>query len=122
MAGTPAKATSAPAAAPKADDEALTPGEVSDSRDSSPRAKADTAGKRVRAIPAIITKKQDRSTTVEVRRSDFKAVGIDHPTVVWDFRKDNFTVRVGSKPGQLSQEAAEYLTENHPTSFEYINE
>jgi len=86
--------------------------EVTDTRDVSPRApKADTKGERVRAIPA------KGGTTVEVTRADFKKHGIDNPNVVWDFRKDNFTVKVGPV---LSKAAADFLCENFPTSFEYM--
>jgi hypothetical protein len=113
MAGTPATTK------PK-DDEPT--GSVPDERDVSPRAKSDTTGKRVRAIPAVITKSTGHATTIEVRRSDFKSHDIDHPTVQFDFRKDNFTLKVGSKDGQISQEAADFLTENFPQSFEYLDE
>lgn len=105
----------------------LTPDEqeqvrASDTRDVSPRVKSDNSGKRVRAIPANITKSTGRATTIEVRRSDFKSHDIEHPTVTWDFRKDNFTVKVGDRPGQINSQAAEFLTSNFPMSFEYINE
>lgn len=105
-------------------DEASEPtvGNVPDERDTSPRAKSDKSGKRVRAIPSVITKNTGHATTIEVRRSDFKSHDIDHPTVTWDFRKDNFTVKVGDKSGQISEEAADFLTSEFPTSYEYINE
>lgn len=117
-------AASTRATAPAAD---LSPAEqeavrASDERDTSPRVKSNVSGKRVRAIPAVITKNTGHATTIEVRRSDFKENDIDHPTVRWDFRKDNFTVKVGKKDGQISQEAADFLTENHPMSFEYLDE
>jgi hypothetical protein len=95
---------------------------ASDERDTSPRAKSDVSGKRVRAIPSVITKNTGHATTIEVRRSDFKSHDIDHPTVTWDFRKENFTVKVGDKSGQISQEAADFLTSKFPTSYEYIDE
>lgn len=95
---------------------------ASDTADVSPRAEApNLSGKRVRAIPAVITKSGDNATTVEVRKSDFAAKGIDHPTVVFDYRKDNYTVGVGDG-APLSQEAADFLTKNYPVSFEYMNE
>lgn len=99
---------------------ALAPSEVADSADISPRAPAsDTSGKRVRAIPAVITKSGDTASRVEIRRSDFASKGIDHPAVVFDFKKDRFTLPVGS-PGGLTQEAADFLTKNYPTSFEFM--
>lgn len=105
--------------------ESLTPEQeneirANDTADVSPRApEPDTSGKRVRAIPAVITKTTGNATTIEVRKSDFAAKGIDHPTVTFDERKDRFTLPVG-KPGGLSQEAADFLTKNYPTSFEYM--
>lgn len=75
----------------------------------------DLSGKRVRAIPA------KGGTTVIVRRADFKNVGIDHSDVTWDFRVERFTVSVGDGDGQISAEAAKFLTENYRESFEYIN-
>jgi len=124
MAGTPAKATAPKAGAGSAELTEAEQAEIraADERDQAVTEKADTSGKRVRAIPAIVTKSNQRSTTVEVRRSDFKTIGIDHPTVVWDFRKDNFTVKVGEGANQISAEAAKALTEQFPTSFEYIAE
>src|SRR5574337_1891381 len=65
-------------------------------------------GKRVRAIPAF------GGTTIEIRDIDFANGGIDHPTVIWDFRKNNFTVKVGE---ELSEEAAEWLTSEHGHQF-----
>jgi hypothetical protein len=92
----------------------LSPDEVKDERDVTPRVGGEKpTGKRVRAIP------YHNATTVRIRPMDFKLGGIDHPKVEWDFRKDNFTVAVGP---ELSQEAADYLTENFPTDFEYIND
>lgn len=91
----------------------LSPSEVTDDRDVSPRAASDTSGKRVRAIP-------DRGATeIVVNASDFADNNIKHPAVVWNFRKDDFTVPVGDA---LSQEAADFLTKNHPHAFEYMNE
>lgn len=117
MAGTPAKAT-----ASKAEDQEPSVGNVPDERDTSPRAKADLSGKRVRAIPSVITRSTGNATTIEVTRADFNTHDIDHPTVTWDFRKDNYTLKVGTKAGQISEEAADFLTEKFPTSFEYLDE
>jgi len=92
----------------------LDPEEVDDERDVSPRANTDdTSGERVRAIPA------KGGTLVVVRKVDFANNGIDHPDVEFSFRKDSFTLPVGKD--SLSKEAANFLTKNYPTSFEYIN-
>ena len=79
------------------------------------------SGKRVRAIPAVITTNGDHGTVVEVRASDFEAHGVTQDTVKFDQFKDNFTIAVGSGSAQISEEAAELLTKNWPTSFEYID-
>lgn len=79
------------------------------------------SGKRVRAIPATITRNGDVGTTVEVRREDFKQHGVDHPTVKFDRFKSNYTLAIGGGDAQISAEAAELLTKNWPTSFEYID-
>jgi hypothetical protein len=95
----------------------LTPATVTDAADTSPRGPApDTSGKRVRAIP------YKGGTTVVVDAKDFKSNGVTQGKVTWDFRKDNFTVRVANgKNNTLSAEAAEFLTKNYPTSFEYMS-
>lgn len=86
--------------------------EVTDERDISPRVvKQSLKGQRVRAIPAL------GGTTIEIRDTDFAKGGIDHPTVTWDFRIDDFTVPVGEV---LSREAAEYLCNSFPDSFRLI--
>jgi hypothetical protein len=91
--------------------------EVKDEADVSPRtAPADTSGKRIRAIP------YQNASTVRVRPMDFNLGGIKHDLVEWDFRKDNFTLPVGGDNEVISQEAADYLTKNFPTDFEYIND
>lgn len=91
--------------------------EVVDVADTASRAPAPSMkGKRVRAIPGA------GGTTVRVTDRDFKANGIKHPTVVWDFRQNKFTVFVGNLSGQISQEAADFLTSNFPVSFEFIGE
>ena len=91
----------------------LDPSEVTDERDTTPRVStSDTSGKRVRAIPA------KGGTLVRVSKADFKANGIDNPTVEFSFRKDNFTLPVGKG---LSQEAADFLTEEHGHAFEFID-
>ena len=88
--------------------------EIKDEKDTTPRVGATKlVGKRVRAIP------YHNATTVRIRPSDFKSGGIDHKQVEWDFRRENFTVAVGEA---LSEEAAEFLTKNYPTDFEYVND
>lgn len=90
--------------------------EVKDERDTSPRApRASTSGPRLRAIPA------KGGTTVLVRRRDFKAHGVDHGDVKFDFRKDNFSLAVGKDKG-ISKEAADFLSEQFPESFEYLDQ
>ena len=94
----------------------LTTAEVKDEADSARRApEPDLSGKRLRAIPAR------GGTTVKVRRRDFSDHGIDHPDVEFDFRKDDFTVAVG-EDGGISSEAADFLSKNYPTSFEYLDQ
>jgi hypothetical protein len=93
---------------------------ASDEADVSPRADTAVSGKRVRAIPAVITKNGDRGTVVEINKSDFSRHGIEQNTVVFDSLRENFTVPVGSGENCLSSEAADFLTKNYPTSFEYI--
>lgn len=90
--------------------------EVTDARDTSPRVKGDTSGKRVRAVF------YGGATTVEIEKKDFADHGIDHPTVRFDFRKSEGTLAVKDGKNCLSAEAADYLTENFPTEFEYIGE
>lgn len=124
MAGQSARSTNAGTRDPGAAD-SLTPEEqeevrASDSRDNARRARSDTSGKRIRAIPAVITKSGDRSSRVEVSKENFRDKGIDHPSVTFDFQKDNFTLPVGENG--VSEEAADFLTKNYPTSFEYMNQ
>ena len=90
---------------------------ASDSRDVSPRAAGpDTSGKRVRYIP------YKGGTHVELRRSDFRREGLDHPGVQANFRNNVFTFEVGDgKHNTLTEEAAELLTKKYPTMFEYLN-
>ena len=107
--------------------DALTPDEqeqirASDSADKAVRTEPDLSGKRVRAIPAVITKNGDRGTTVQVRAEDFQAKGIEHRTVTFDARTDNYTLPVGDGDGQISKKAADFLTKNYPYSFEYMGE
>jgi hypothetical protein len=103
----------------------LTAGEQSeilenDEKDVSPRAAAVSfSGKTIRAIPTVITKGGETGTTVEVRRSDFHNFGIDHDTITFDSFRTNYTLPVGEEGG-VSQEAADFLTKNFPTSFEYM--
>lgn len=94
---------------------------ASDEADVSPRAAVTpVSGKRVRAIPTVITKNGDSGTVVEVRKSDFLKHGIVQATVTFDALRDSFTVPVGNGENCLSKEAADFLTKNYPTSFEYI--
>ena len=94
-------------------DSKLSATEVKDEADVSPRFNTNsTGGERVRAIPS------KGGTTIVVRKSDFANNGVDHDDVTWDFRKDSFTVEVGV---DISKEAADFLTKNYPTSFEYIS-
>ena len=94
--------------------------EVTDERDVTPRVGGGKlTGKRVRAIPYM------GASTVRVRCSDFKKASngkIDHPDVEWDFRKSDFTLPVGEAEGELSQEAADFLTATYPTDFEYMDD
>ena len=94
----------------------LSPSEVKDDKDSTPRVGGKLSGKRVRAVG------YQNATTTKIRRVDFKTASngeVDHPDVTWDFRTDDYTVPVGDR---LSQEAADFLTKNYPETFEYIND
>ena len=85
---------------------------VKDDRDVSPRAgKPKLTGKRVRAIP------YKGGTQVLIRASDFEYLGIKHPAVLWDFRKNKRTVEVGR---EISAEAAKLLCDKYPTRFEFM--
>lgn len=105
----------------------LTPDEqdtilATDTADTAVRsASPDFTGKRLRAIPAIITNSGDRGTTVEITSENFRAKGIDHRTVSFDRRKDNYTLPVGNEEGQISEKAANFLAKNYPTSFEFMD-
>ena len=89
---------------------------VVDAADTSPRGPApDTSGKRVRAVP------YQKGSTVRVREATFAEHNISHPTVVWDYRKDNFTVAVGTNPGEISEKAANFLTTKFKETFEYLS-
>lgn len=69
--------------------------------------------KRIQAIPF------SGGTTVIVRSKDFQnSCGINHDEVVWDYRIDNFCVKIGEG---ISDEAASFLAENYPNSFKIIN-
>lgn len=96
----------------------------SDSGDTAKKAEAPKlTGKRVRAIPAVITKSGDTGTTIEIPEEAFRNNGVEHPAVKFDYRHDNFTLAVGNpEKGELSEEAAELLTKNWPTSFEYMDQ
>lgn len=75
----------------------------------------DTSGKRVRAIPT------HGGSTVGVSAADFQERGIEHPDVLWDFRNDDSTVKVGNGDGEISEEAANLITKLEPTRFEFMN-
>jgi hypothetical protein len=111
----PAKATQAPARKEVPESADLAPEEVSDERDTSPRLRNDTTGKRVRAIPA-----HGYATVVKLSRKDFAAHDVDHGPVEFSFRKNEFTLPVGKRG--LSQEAADLLTGEFPMQFEYVND
>lgn len=80
----------------------------------------------VEATPtAAVTAKPERikafpfsgGTTIIIRDSDFEKGGVEHSTVSWDYRVDDFTITVGSG---ISKEAADYLTKNFPDSFKFV--
>lgn len=98
---------------------------VTDEADTSPRAaEAKLDGKRVRAIPAVITKSGDSATTVELTPKDIAIAGGPSlsRTLKWDGRVDNFTLAVGTGNLQIPADVADFLTGSYPQSFEYINE
>jgi hypothetical protein len=86
-----------------------------------PAKKTEFTGKRIRGIPAVITNSGDRGTTIEITRENFAAKGLDQDTVVFDIRNDRYTLVVGDESGQISEKAADFLTKNYPTSFEYMD-
>lgn len=93
----------------------LDPSEVVDDRDISPREpKPDNAGKMfVKAYPA------KGATTLLYPASDFSQYGdFSHPSVTFDFRINSLKVRVGG--GDLTEQAAEFLTKRYPNTFKYI--
>lgn len=98
---------------------------LTDDADVSPRAATPShsvaAKKKLRAIPAVITKNGDTGTRVEIRKADFSRKGISHDSVVFDVQKNNFTLPVGNGDDCISKEAADFLVNNYPTSFEYIS-
>lgn len=100
-------------------------GTITDPADVSPRsAEPKLKGKRVRAIPAVITKANDRATTVEVRPGDVEGAGgptLSHK-LTFDSRRDFCTLVVGDGNNQVPSDVAEFLTQNYPTSFEYMND
>lgn len=67
--------------------------------------------KRIKAIPF------SGGTTVVVRDVDFSNAGVEHPSVKWDYRIDNFTVTVGDK---ITAEAANLLVNKFPDSFKFV--
>lgn len=105
--------------------ERLTTDEVKDEADTSPRAaEPKLTGKRIRGIPAVITRAGDRSTTIEVRPSDLATAGGPklQRKIVFDGRIDSSTIEVGNEEGKVPTDVADFLTKKYPTSFEYIDE
>lgn len=103
----------------------LSAAEVTDTADTSPRAEEKKlTGKRVRGIPAVLTKAGDRATSIELRPSDLEAAGGPKisKTLRWDSRVDNSTLAVGGDNNPLTDEVAEFLTKRYPTSYEYMNQ
>ena len=95
----------------------LEPAEINDTADNSTSGPApDLSGKRVRAIPG------GGGTKVIVGKKDFADHGIKQNDVKFDYFVDNFTVKVGDKAGQISKEAADFLTKFDPYSYEYIGD
>lgn len=68
-------------------------------------------GKRIKAFPFA------GGTTVVIRDVDFGAGNVEHSTVTWDYRIDDFTVEVGKG---ITEEAANYLVKNYPDSFKFV--
>lgn len=105
--------------------ERLSAEEVNDTADTSPRAEEPVlTGKRLRGIPAVITKSGDTATTIEISPQDLAGVGGPElkRKVVFDGRIDSSTIAVGDEDGQIPESVADFLSKNYPTSFEYINE
>ncbi|AEL97938.2 hypothetical protein CL65_gp030 [Mycobacterium phage Patience] len=94
---------------------------ASDVADTTKKAKVSVPkGKRIRAIPTNITRSGDVGTTVEIRAEDFQRKGIEHHTIRFDFRNNSYILPVGDGEGKVSEEAANFLTSNYPTSFEFM--
>lgn len=72
---------------------------------------AKPSGKCIKAIPF------SGGTTVVIRDIDFKAGNIEHPAVTWDYRIDDFTVKVGEA---ITEEAANFLVQSFPDSFKFV--
>ena len=92
----------------------LDPSEVTDERDTSPRAPKTEIqnAKYVKAYPAR------NATTLIIPANDFQEYGgIRHDDVTFDFRDNNFKVLVGQR---LSHEAADFLTTRYPDTFKYV--
>ena len=68
-------------------------------------------GKRIKAFPFA------GGTTVIIRDVDFGAGNVEHPTVTWDYRIDDFTVEVGKG---ITEEAANFLVKTYPDSFKFV--
>ena len=88
--------------------------DIVDEADTALRAPApDLSGKRIRAIP------YQNCTTVRIRKIDFATGGVEQDDVEWDFRVEDFTVKVGKG---ISQEAADWLVNTFPADFVYVGE
>lgn len=72
---------------------------------------AKPSGKCIKAIPF------SGGTTVVIRDIDFKAGSIDHAAVTWDYRIDDFTVKVGEG---ITEQAANFLVQSFPDSFKFV--
>ncbi len=82
------------------------------------RAKAPSSDAAVARVKRVLAIPFSGGTTVVVRSSDFKNAGnIEHDSVTWDYRIDDFTVEVGK---EINSEAAEFLVSSYPGSFKFV--
>lgn len=100
-------------------------GNVIDPADVTPRAvETKLTGRRLRGIPAVITKSGDRGTMIEIRPVDVATAGgpeLKH-VLRFDTQRESATLVVGDEDNQVPSDVAEFLAKNYPTSFEYMNE
>jgi hypothetical protein len=82
-----------------------------DAVETAPVEETKSVGKRIQAIPF------SGGTTVVIRKSDFEKAGVEHASVTWDYRIDDFTVEVGKG---ITEEAANTLVNNFPDSFKFL--